>query len=204
VSWTIAQKYFFQPGFGGAVFSDRRNVITSTLDFSGISFLAGPRDYSPIISRLALHTDQQIDVGWDIDYDPWAGRVNRNNIYADVRHNNYFAAVSHALLNELNAVFTANPATQVTNYNQIRLLVGYGYGTKAGFSAGLNAGYDFEHNELQYGGVQTTYNWNCCGLTIEYRRLALGQERNENYESFNFTLAGVGTAGNINRSQLIY
>jgi LPS-assembly protein len=204
VSWTIAQKYFFQPGFGGAVFNDRRNVITSTLDFSGISFLAGPRDYSPIVSRLAFHTDHQIDVGWDLDYDPWNGRINRNNVYADVRHNNYFASVSHALLNELNAVFTSDPATQVTNYNQIRLLVGYGYGTKPGFSAGLNTGYDFERNELQYGGVQTTYNWDCCGLTIEYRRLALGQERNENYESFNFTLAGVGTAGNINRSQMIY
>jgi len=24
--------------------------------------------------------------------------------------------------------------------------------------------------------VQTSYNWNCCGLTIEYRRLALGAE----------------------------
>lgn len=204
VSWTVAQKRFFDPQFGDAVFTDRRNVIDATLDFTGISFLAGPRNYSPILSRLAVHTDQQIDVGWDLDYDPKAGRINGSNVYADVRHNNYFASISHARLDELNAVFTANSASQVTNYDQLRLLVGYGYGIKPGFSAGLNTGLDLNRSELQYGGVQASYNWDCCGLTVEYRRLALGQERNENYESFNFTLAGVGTAGNINRSQLIY
>ena len=92
----------------------------------------------------------------------------------------------------------------MTDYDQLRATLGYGAATKPGFSAGMNLGYDLNQSQLQYGGVQTSYNWNCCGLTLEYRRLALGAERNENYESFNFTLAGIGTAGNINRSQLIY
>ncbi len=204
VSWEVAQKHFFEPRFGRAVVRDRRNVIASSLDFTGISFLTGPRDYTPIISRLALHTDQQIDLGWDVDYDPKAGRINGSNEYVDFRHDGYFGSVSHSRLDELNAVFNTDPASQITNYNQLRLLLGYGYGTKPGLSAGLNTGYDLNNNELQYGGFQTSYNWNCCGLTLEYRRLALGPVRNENYESFNFTLGGVGTAGNINRSQLIY
>ncbi len=204
VSWQVAQKYFFDPTFGGAVVPYRRNVVTSALDLTGISFLTGPRNNSPIVSRLAIHTNSQVDLGWNLDYDTKAGHVNGSSVYADIRHGNYFGSISHAQLNALNAVFTAATASQFTNYNQLRLLVGYGSGAKSGFSAGLNTGYDINRNELEYGGLQTGYNWNCCGLSVEYRRLALGPARNENYESFNFTLAGIGTAGNISRSQLIY
>ena len=204
VTWTVAEKHFFNPDFGNAVFSDRRNVIDPTLDFTGISFLTGPRKNSPIISRLAVHTDHLTDFGWDVDYDPKNGRVNASNVYADVRDGNYFGSISHARLDALNAVFTADRATQVTNYNQLRLLVGYGAATKAGLSAGLNLGYDLNSDALQYGGIQTSYNWDCCGVTLEYRRLTTGTQRNENIKGFNFTLGGIGKAGNINRSQLIY
>ncbi len=201
LTWTLAQKHYFDPNFGGAVFDSRRNVLTTTLDLTGIAFLAGPRDYSPLISRMALRTNQTLSFGWDVDYDPHAGRINGSNIYADVRHDGFFGTISHARLDSLNPSTIPTP---VTNYEQLRATFGYGAGTKPGFSGGINLGYDLNQSQFQYGGVQTSYNWNCCGLTVEYRRLALGAERNENYESFNFTLAGIGTAGNINRSQLIY
>jgi LPS-assembly protein len=211
VTWTLAQKRFFEPNFGGAVFPNRRNVLATTLDFTGISFLDGPRDYSPLISRLQLRTSRTMDMGWDLDYDFHAGRINGSNVYADLRSGNFFGSVSHARLDALNATTTSSlpngskqPISSVTNYEQLRVTLGYGAGTKTGFSSAVNAGYDLNRSELQYGGAQASYNFNCCGLTIEYRRLALGSQRNENYESFNFTLAGIGTAGNINRSQLIY
>ena len=201
LTWTVAQKHFFDRNFGGAVFRGRRNVLLTTLDLTGISFLAGPRDYSPLISRLELRTNHLVGVGWDLDYDPLAGRINGSNVYANVRNGNVFASISHARLDALNA--TARPVA-VTNYDQLRATLGYGSAIKPGFSGALNVGYDLNRVELQYGGAQASYNWNCCGITVEYRRLALGSVRNENYESFNFTLAGIGTAGNINRSQLIY
>jgi LPS-assembly protein len=201
LTWTLAQKRYFDPRFGNAVFDNRRNVLATTLDLTGISFLYGPRDYSPLISRLALHTNQTLAFGWDLDYDAKAGRINGSNVYADIRHAGFFGSISHARLDALNPSTLPSP---VTNYEQLRATLGYGASTKTGFSGGINLGYDLNQQALQYGGVQTSYNWNCCGLTLEYRRLALGAERNENYESFNFTLAGIGTAGNINRSQLIY
>jgi LPS-assembly protein len=211
LTWTLAQKHYFDPTFGGAVFPNRRNVLATTLDLTGISFLAGPRDYSPLISRLQLRTSRTFDLGWDLDYDPHAGRINGSNVYADLRSGNFFGSVSHARLDALNATTTSSlpggstqPMSSVTNYEQLRVTLGYGAGTKSGFSSALNAGYDLNRTELQYAGAEASYNFNCCGITIEYRRLALGSQRNENYESFNFTLAGIGTAGNINRSQLIY
>ncbi len=86
----------------------------------------------------------------------------------------------------------------------MRLLLGYGDPTKRGLSAGVNSGYDYIQNALQYGGIQASYNWDCCGLSVEYRRLALGAVRNENQYSFNFTLAGVGAAGNLKHSERIF
>jgi hypothetical protein len=89
----------------------------------------------------------------------------------------------------------AELASQVTKYNLLRLLFGYGEPTKRGFNADVNAGYDFVQNALQYGGIRAAYNWDCCGLSIEYRRLALGSVRNENEMLHLYFHAGRGRRG---------
>jgi LPS-assembly protein len=82
--------------------------------------------------------------------------------------------------------------------------MGYGAPTRRGLSVAANAGYDVTQNALQYGGVEASYNLGCCGLAFEVRRLALGAARNENQYRFNFTLAGVGAAGNLTHSERIF
>jgi LPS-assembly protein len=145
-----------------------------------------------------------MDLEWDADYDFKTKRMDASNIFADYRRDSVFASVGYSTLQALNATFTESLASQVTKYNLLRMLVGYGDPTKRGLSAGVNAGYDFIQNALQYGGIQSSYNWDCCGLSVEYRRLALGSVRNENQYSFNFTLAGVGAAGNLKHSERIF
>jgi LPS-assembly protein len=56
----------------------------------------------------------------------------------------------------------------------------------------------------QYITLQTSYNWNCCGLSVEYRKYDLGTIRNDGTYSFNFTLANIGTAGNLRRAQSLF
>ena len=221
ISWDVTGAHFFDQSFGGAVQPFRRNLLDSTLDLSGISFLFAPRDYSPIISRLAFHSSEHVTIGWDVDYDTKAGHLDNSNVYTTLRSGNYFASFSEDRLNALqsqsNAFLAQPPATlaalaaevsrhePLTSYSQLQFLLGYGYDIKPGLSAGLNGGYDFVNSRLEYGGAQATYNWNCCGITLEYRRIYVaGSSQDENVESFNFTLAGVGTAGNTNRSQLVY
>ena len=204
ITWKLAAKYFFDPYFGGAASPLRRNVLTSTLDLTGVAFLNGPRNTSPLISRLKVRTSEHMDLEWDADYDFKTHRVDASNVFANYRRDNVFASVGYSTLQALNGSFTSELASQVTKYNQLRLLLGYGDPTKRGLSAGVNAGYDFIQNALQYGGIQSSYNWDCCGLSVEYRRLALGSVRNENQYSFNFTLAGVGAAGNLKHSERIF
>jgi LPS-assembly protein len=204
ITWKLAAKYFFDPTFGGAATPFRRNVLTSTLDLTGVAFLNGPRNSSPLISRLKVRTSERMDLEWDADYDFKTNRLDASNVFANYRRDNVFASVGYSTLQALDASFTAQLPGQVTKYNLLRLLLGYGDPTKRGLSAGVNAGYDFIQSALQYGGIQSSYNWDCCGLSVEYRRLALGSVRNENQYSFNFTLAGVGAAGNLKHSERIF
>jgi LPS-assembly protein len=206
LTWRVAQKYFFNPNFGGAVLPDERNVLTTTLNFTGTAFLDGPRDYSPVISRLRLRTTSATDVEWDLDYDTKTGRINSSNVFAGYRHENWYFGIGDFKLNVLQAPVTSpeNVSAAVTNYNQLRLLFTYGNPARKGLSFGTNAGYDFVQSAVQFGGVEANYNWDCCGFSAEYRRYALGSVRNENQYLFSFTLAGVGTAGNLRRAVRIF
>jgi LPS-assembly protein len=228
LTWQVAQKYFFNPDFGGAALQGQRNVLSSTLDLSGTAFLSGPRDYSPVISRLRLRTTSATDVEWDIDYDTKTGRINSTNLFAGYRHDAYYFGIGEFKVNLLEgpaasstatAAVAARPnfnspraaatsgenvAAAVTDFNQLRLLFTYGSPARRGFNLGANSGYDFVQGALQFGGIETGYNWNCCGMSAEYRRYALGSVRNENQYLFSFTLAGVGTAGNLKRAVRIF
>jgi len=204
ITWKLAAKYFFDPYFGGAASPFRRNVLVSTLDLSGVAFLNGPRNTSPLISRFKVRTSEHSDLEWDADYDFKTRRMDASNVFVDYRRDSIFGSVGYSSLQALNPSFTSNLAGQVTKYNLLRLLLGYGAPTKRGLSAAADAGYDFVQNALQYGGIQSSYNWDCCGFSVEYRRLALGSVRNENQYGFNFTLAGVGAAGNLKHSERIF
>jgi LPS-assembly protein len=57
---------------------------------------------------------------------------------------------------------------------------------------------------VQYGAFQASYNWNCCGLSVEYRKYELGSVRDESEEKFSFTLVNIGTAGNIRNATSLF
>jgi LPS-assembly protein len=213
LTWRVAQKYFFNPSFGGAVLPGERNVLAATLDFTGTAFLDGPRDASPVISRLRLRTTSATDFEWDLDYDAKKGRITSSNVFAGYRHENWYAGVGDFKLNALTAPLATpttaptspqNVAAAVTNYNQLRFLFTYGDPARRGLSLGANGGFDFVQSAIQFGGVEANYNWDCCGFSAEYRRYALGSVRNENQYLFSFSLAGVGTAGNLRRAVRIF
>jgi LPS-assembly protein len=60
------------------------------------------------------------------------------------------------------------------------------------------------HGALQYAGIQAAYNWDCCGLTVGYRRFALGTLRDETQYLYSFTLANFGSVGDIRRSNAVF
>lgn len=221
-SWKIEQKYFFDQTFGNAVIDTRRNIFETTLNLSGIAFLTEPRSISPIISRMRFRTSGHTDFEWDLDYDTGADKINSSNVFLDVHENRFFGGLSYALLNAPGRFYTEviNPVTNtatgltrsaISNFSQMRLLSGYGTPGKPGISAAAGAGIDLNAGTgqdtagpLQYLTIQSSYNWNCCGLSVEYRKYDLGAIRNEGSYRFNFTLANIGTAGNLRRNESLF
>jgi LPS-assembly protein len=204
ISWRVAQKYFFDANFGGAVVDGRRNILATTLDFSGIAFLTEPRNISPLLSRLRVRTSEKTDVEWDFDYDTGAKKFTANNIYADVHEGDVVAGVSYARLNAPGRSYVAGVASSVADFSQMQVKLGVERQNKAGLSVATNAGIDLDLGTVQYGAIQTSYNWNCCGVSVEYRKYELGSARNENVYRFNFTLANIGSAGNIRHSDQLF
>jgi LPS-assembly protein len=217
ISWRLAQKYFFDPTFGGAVTTGPRSILATTLDFSGISFMTRPRNISPIVSRLRVRTSEKTDVEWDFDYDTCSAassasatsgacqtKFTANNLYADVHQSDIFAGLSVARLNAPARSYVEGTLSSVANFTQMRVLFGFGKPNRAGLSAAGYAGIDLDLGTVQYGAVQTSYNWNCCGISVEYRKFELGTTRNDSGYKFNFTLANIGSAGNIRHSDQVF
>ncbi|MGA2047001.1 MAG: LPS assembly protein LptD [Terracidiphilus sp.] len=200
-SWQIAQKFYIDPSFGGAIIPNRRNVFDSTLDLTGIAFLTGPRNFAPLISRVRFEAIDNLRIEWDMDWDPKTGRLDSDNIFAGYSWGNTTIGIGHAMLN---AVDENNGAASSIQSQQVQPFVSIGKQSRVGFNLAANAGYDFVQNSLQYGGVQIVYNWNCCGLTFGYRRFELGSIRDETQYLYSFTLANFGSVGDIRRSNSVF
>jgi LPS-assembly protein len=204
VTWELTQKYFVDPNFAGALVAGRSNVFSNTVDLTGISFLTTPRHLSPLISRLRVQASARTDVEWDVDYDFVRGGVNASTILANYRVGPFTVGGGDAYLQVPGETTGANVIFSPQLFNQFRLLLGYGHPNKQGLSAATNVGFDARLGFLQYAAVQTTYNWDCCGVSVEFRRFALGSVRNENQYRFTFALANLGSLGNLRRAEKLF
>jgi LPS-assembly protein len=203
-AWEIAQKHFFDPNFGSALVAGRRNAFTTTVDFTGIAFLTEPRRFSPIISRMRVNTSTKTDISWAFDYDTKKGLINASTVLVNHRFGDYFIAGSHAFLHVPGEVFSTNNIIAPAEFNQLRWLMGYGHPNKRGVNAAVNVGMDIHSGFMQYSAFQTSYNWDCCGFSMEYRRFALGSVRNENQFRFALSLTNVGTFGTLRRQERLF
>ena len=205
-TWTIAQKYFFNPTFGGALVPNQRNVFDSSVDFSGIAFLTQPRNASPVISRLTMR-DLATDFQWALDYDPVFHQVNASTIMIGQHLSpKWYVLGGQAYLHVPGEVIpaTINQVLAPDIFNQFRVQVNYGSLVSRGFTAAAGVAFDVKNGFVQGATVQSAYNWDCCGVTFEYARWALGSVRNENAYRFAFSLTNIGTFGNLKRMQRIY
>ena len=116
--------------------------------------------------------------------------------------------IGHALLNAVDETDQHRSPVSTIKSQQLQPFLEIGKQAGNGFNFAVNGGYDFVQHELQYGGVQAVYNWNCCGLTLGYRRFELGTvgstSRDETQWLYSFTLANFGAVGDIRRSNSVF
>jgi LPS-assembly protein len=193
VSWQVLYDRYFDPTFGGALVPGRRNVFRNVLDVTGFSFLDGERHSSPVASILRLQS--RVGLEWRADYDPIRHHIVNSAITMDGRLGQVFFSASHNNLKT--SPVLAPPA------NQVRGTIGYGADNRRGWSYAFTSIYDFRSSVLQYAQTQVTYNTDCCGLSIQYRRLDFGA-RNENQFRVAFAISNIGSFGTLKRQERIF
>jgi LPS-assembly protein len=197
ISWRLVQKHFFDPTFGGAAVDGQRNVFQALNSITPFAFALGPVHWSPIVSDFIISPGSHYDVEQILEYDPTLAKLTTIGTLLKVKpYSQFFATVAHFRLD-------ADPTLQPLS-NQVRALFGYGALNGRGFSAASGISYDFTNHALQNQLVQVSYNGRCCGLALEYRRIALGQVRTENQFRVAFIIANIGTFGNLRRQEKIY
>ncbi|MES1258629.1 MAG: LPS assembly protein LptD [Acidobacteriota bacterium] len=195
LTWEVFQKRYFDPTFGGAVVAGQRNVLQSSLDLTGYSFLNGPRNYSPIVSILRGNPRGGIGFTWETDYDPMLHRFVNSVFSADIRVKRYFISAGSDQVRPDPVL--APPA------NQFRSTFGYGDPNRKGWNAAFSMVYDYRMAQLDYGVAQVTYNTDCCGLSFQIRRLNFGT-RDETVPLVSFSIANIGTVGNLKKQERLF
>lgn len=212
LTWSVFQKHYFDPTFGGAIVDGQRNVFEAVDSISPFAFAFGPRNWSPIVSDFKITPGGLYDVEQILQYDPQIQRlVTIGTLLKMKPYSEFFATIAHFRLNDnpVAADLPLNPPPGFVPFqqplsNQLRALLGYGDLTRRGFNFTGGISYDFNNKTLQNQLVQISYNGSCCGLALEYRRINLGQVRTENRFTATLILANIGSFGNLRRRDKIF
>ena len=212
ISWRLVQKHYFDHTFGGAIVNGQRNVFQALDSISPFAFAFGPRNWSPILSDFKITPGGPYDLEQILQYDPQIQRLVTIGTLLKVKpYREFFVTTAFFRLNDNPDINTLPaqpppvlPLFQQPLSSQIRALTGYGSETRKGFNLIAGVGYDFENKTLQNQIVQLSYNGNCCGLAVEYRRINLGQVRAENQFRVAFIIANIGAFGNLRHQEKIF
>jgi LPS-assembly protein len=197
ITWRIVQKHFFDPTFGGAALPGERNVFQALNSITPFAFATGPVHWSPIVSDFKVTPGGPYDFEQILEYDPNLQKITTIGTLVKIKpYGDFYATVAHFRLQ-------ADPILQPIS-NQVRALIGYGSETRKGFNVTGGLSYDVQNGALQNQLVQVSYNGSCCGIAVEYRRIALGQVRTENQFRVAFVIANIGNFGNLRRQEKIF
>ena len=200
LSWQLATLRYFDPTFGGAIVAGQRNVIWSTAELTGFSFLSGPRSWSPVASKVTL-AEWPVQIIWRADYDPLRPGIVYNEIQADYHSKMYGFSFGTAEVKEDPLTLT-EPILSPSS-NQLHGSFSVGSQTRRGWNAGMNWSYDVKQSLLNTVMAQATYNTDCCGFSVEFRHFDFGS-RYEDQVLAAFTIANVGSVGTLQRQERIF
>ncbi len=197
VSWRVAQKYFFDPTFGGALHPGQRNVFQALDSLTPFAFADGFRRFTPVVGELRVTPGKRYDAQFRVDYDPVRHRLGAIGTLLKLRpYRESFVTLAH--------FSTRTSDILQPRSDQVRILGGYGEMNRRGLNAILGFSYDIRGNFLQNQTALVSLNGSCCGIAFEFRRLALGPIRSENQFRVALLIANIGTFGNLRRQEKIF
>lgn len=204
---TIRGKYFFDPLFGGALIPGRRNQFYPIDTFSGFSYGAVPRRFSPLNVDVRYRPSEHLLADFRSDLDTKGGGLramsatfglNRSLVQA---FSTFYYTRAVELVPALQQFADARgrePGTLRGSQWSPSVFLG---NREKGLFGGLSLFFDFQKHSFAGSNralISSTatigYTWDCCSVTAQQSTWNVGL-RNENRVVFAFRLNGIGTFG---------
>ena len=182
--------------------------MESEIETTAFAFLNRPRSASPVVSVVRVSPKPGFGIEWRTDYDRSRGGIANSELTANVRLAKYFVSAGHSQVHCTALVAGQDchdPATARLSppANQFRGLVGFGNENRRGWNAAFTAIYDYRVGVMQYATTQITYNTDCCGWSLQFRRFAFGT-RNDNQFRLAFAIANIGSFGTLKKQERLF
>jgi LPS-assembly protein len=204
---TIRGKYFFDPTFGGALIPGRRNQFYPIDTFSGFTYGAVPRKFSPLNVDVRYRPSEHLFADFRTDLDTNGGAM---------RAMSATFGLNRALIQAFSTFYYTRAVELVPSLRQYANAAGREPGTlrgsqwspsiflgnrDQGLFGGLSLFFDFQkhpfagsNRSLISSTATLGYTWKCCSVTVQDYTFNVGL-RNENRIVFAFRLNGIGTFG---------
>jgi len=88
--------------------------------------------------------------------------------------------------------------------NQFRARAVYGNTNNRGWNAAVDAVYDYRQQKLLWATTQVTYNTDCCGLSLQFRRVYRLNLPDENLWAVSFSVANIGAFGSLKKQDRLF
>ncbi len=208
ISWTISQKYFFDPTFGGAVSPGSQVPIEPALSLTGFSFPLG-RWFSPLDSDLDFSPSSKFDTEFRTDIDPQGGGLLDAGVTSSLHTQSQSEGlaftdffVNHTEL--LPAPIAPDiPMTLVPTFNLLDIIASKSNLWHKRLTEAFRVDYNVSQNIMEDAVEQVSYNFGCFALNAQYERYNLGAIRNENIFRVSITLGRIGTFGSLSPGQFL-
>jgi LPS-assembly protein len=194
LSLSVAQKYYFDPTFGGAFKPGEPNMFYPLDTLTGFSLSGIPHTLAPtsIVARITPRPSISYDARADLD--------TRLQSLRDASLSVYWQQGKLSLAGTYFKTEALEPGTFQSNQVQVQL----GYGVPShGFSGSVTLSYNIQTRDLLNSHSRLNYMWDCCGISLEFQQFDLGS-RTESRFNFSFTLKGIGSFGNIKRPESLF
>ncbi len=176
LTWTLAQRYFFQ--VDASLYA--RQFRTSFFTEDGVH-----SNYSPITSKVVFRPIGRVSAIWNLEYDVNFKRVRSMTLvgsYAGRSWGSVNGSLSQSV--QLTSGRERKNIRGMTNLNVTRSV-----------RVQFESAYDVAQKELNLFRAGVYYNIQCCGFQAEYTKYQFGNFRDEGLFRVGITLANIGSFG---------
>jgi LPS-assembly protein len=194
LSFSLIQKYYFDPAFGGAFRAGKFNAFYPLNTVTGFYQSTRLSNLAPLTSIFTLTPQKGIHSDIRFDFDTQIQRWRSGSLSTSWQQGRFFFAGTYFKARALEL--------GVLTSNHVQGQIGYG-APDHGLSSSVAVSYNLRTSQWLNSTTSVSYYWDCCGLAAAFNQFDLGQ-RTESRFTFSFMLKGIGNFGHIRRPESLF